>query len=401
MEHMMDSFSAKAYLAQVFDDRVKDSLTTIKNVCEALDVTPTWIDGASSSPPAEEAKDLISGTDFLIAFCTRKDKLEGCNEYHTSNAVREEIAIAKAQDKQVICFLENGVRADGFTGSRSTYSFLENAEKLTPKDIKDIVRSLHKTKLKSIKTAPEIVHATGVNNYSVISLDMEIELINDTSRGAYWNYTIERIFEFEADHDQPLTHSAFCLEGIPNAVQPTYSLEFLKNQEAVETSLDVRELPNGVDIKSSFNPAPKKGDIIFVREQYKSPHLNPIFSEQNVGTKLSIGDHILDAYDGLCVISRVKELIIRYKFPKSYKVKNLQPLVMTFSNALDHANKDEIARLIEEKSVSIREFNNSISAELCVKRPLYQYFYGMGWGTPSSKSTDFSKISESAPTFID
>lgn len=394
----MESLSAKTYLAQVFDKRVNESLRTINNICEALDVGTNWIDGSSSSPPIEEAKELIASSDFLVAFCTRKDKLDGCDEYHTSNALREEVAIAKAQGKPVICFMEAGVRPDGFAGSTSTYSFLENAENLTPGDIKNLVKGIHRTKLKAIKETPEIVHATGVNNYSITSLVMEIELVNDRASGLFWHYIIERTFEFESDHDQPLTHSAFCLEGIEKAEKPIYVHEFARNGVSASPSLDVRDLPNGIDIKSTFIPAPTKGDKIFVREQYRSPYLNPVYVEQGVGAKVPVGNCVLDAYDGLCVISRIRELTIRYKFPKGYNITNLQPLVMTFSNALDHANKDEIDRLTTEKCVTIREFNNTVTAEMFVARPLYQYFYGMGWNIPSEK-LGVGVLSAAAPAF--
>lgn len=398
METMVESFPAKAYLAQVFDDRVKDSLSRIAKICEALDVTPSWIDGASSSAPADEAKDKISESDFLVAFCTRKDKLDGCDDYHTSNAVREEIAIAKAMDKQVLCFLEKGVKPDGFAGSRSTYSILENAETLTPKDIFDITRGVHKTKLKATKSTPEIVHATGVNNYLIHDFIMEIELVDDAEHGLYWSYTTERKFVFESDHDQPLTHSAFCLEGEHAAKKPIFQLEFQKNGSKIEPQLEVRELPNGVDIKSTLKPNPSKGDEIFVREHYRSPFLNPIFDEQNIGIKISIGKQTLGAYDGICVISRVKNLTIRYKFPRKYIAKDIQPLVTTFSNQLDNVNNGEVDRLISEKAFVAREFNESITAEICVQRPLYQYFYGLGWNVPLKGSQEW-KIAEEPPAF--
>ncbi|MDZ4058325.1 MAG: hypothetical protein U1D69_15440 [Polynucleobacter sp.] len=394
----MESFPAKAYLAQVFDDRVKDSITRIAKLCEALDVTPVWIDGASSAPPADEAKDKIADSDFLIAFCTRKDKLDGCDAYHTSNAVREEIAIAKAMDKQVLCFLEKGVKADGFSGSRSTYSILENAESLTAKDLLDITRGIHRTKLKSIKSAPEVVHATGINNYIIQDFIMEVELVDDKLHGLYWAYTTERLFVFDADHDQPLTHSAFCLEGTHTADKPLYKLDFYKNGARAIPELDVREFNNGVNIRSRLKPQPAKGDQVFVREYYRSPYLNPIFDEQDLGIKLNIDSHTLSAYDGICVISRVKNLSIRYKFPREYVVKDLQPVVATFSNQLDNVNMGEVERIVSEKSFTVRNFNETTTAEISIQRPLYQYFYGLGWNVPSRGGLGW-KIADAPPPF--
>ena len=393
----MESFRATAYLAQVFDDRVKESISRIARVCEALDVATTWIDGASSASPVDEAKDKISECDFLIAFCTCKDKLDGCDEYHTSNAVREEIAIAKAKDKQVLCFLEKGVRPDGFSGSRSTYSILENAQNFTANDLYDIVKGIHKTKLKSVKSHPEIVHATGVNNYLIHDFTMEIELVNDKSIGLYWEYTTERRFVFEANHSEPLTHSAFCLEGDHLAQKPDFKLEFYKNGTQVQPELDVRELHNGVDVKSIFSPPPSKGDEIFVRENYRSPFLNPIFDEQNLGIKMTIGSDTVSAYDGICIISRVRNLTIRYRFPKGYVVKDIQPVVATFSNQLDSINTEEVERLVSEKAFTTRSFNEITTAELNIQRPLYQYFYGLGWNVPSKGNLDW-EVAAQPPT---
>jgi hypothetical protein len=362
---------------------VEDSITRVQQLCRALDVETFWVDRASSNTPSIDAKNKIEKADFLIAFCTRKDKVEGSPEYLTSTAVREEIAFAKAMDKRVICFFEEGVRADGFAGNMYTYSYLQNAESLTPTDLFDITQAIHRTKLHSVEKSDDVIHSTGIRNFSVSNFTILIELAN-TEHGLLWDYVIEKSYSFEAEHNLPLTHSAFCLENLPGRTRaPLYELEFRKNGNKVSPELSAVETPGCIEIKSTLVPAPRKGDNLFVRERYRSPYLAPIHAGQDIRHQIARGPVSLDAYDGICVISRIQTLRLIYQFPQGYDVRNLQPIVSTFSWSLDDVNEAEVSRLIRENCFRLEEFNNRTRAELIVERPLYQYFYGLGWTLPS------------------
>lgn len=378
----MESIPARAFLSRVFDKRVADSLKRVELICKALDIETICVDRASSSVPAEVAKEEIKKSDFLIAICTRTDKLDGSDKYVTSAAVREEIAFAKALDKKVICFLEQGISADGFVGNMFTYSKLENAEALTADDLFQIVQGIHRTKCAAITRSEEIQHATGVGNFFVSSYAMQIALM-DTPSGLLWDYVIERKYSFEAEHDFPLTHAAFAPQNAgPQSGAPKWKLEFEKNGKAIQPTLSETKSIGAVEIKSTFDPPLNKGDVLFVRERYRYPFLTPIHSGQGIRQAIKVGGTMLDAYDGVAIINRIQQIRLTFVFPRGYAPRDIQPVVGTFSFNLDHSNDDEVARLTEAKCFTVEQFDDTVKAHLVVERPLYQYFYGAGWNLP-------------------
>ncbi|MGE0409684.1 MAG: hypothetical protein AB7P23_10560 [Amphiplicatus sp.] len=329
---------------------------------------------------------MIEKANFLIAVCSRRNKVDGKSRYLTSTAVREEIAFANAFNKPIICFLEDGVEADGFAGSMYTYKVLQNAENLTPEDLFDIVQGVHDTKLRALDSHQPSLSFGGITNFVVPKLTMQIELCNGRE-GLYWQYVIEREMEFEADHDYDLVHSAFALEDLAEAKHsPIYDLELKRNGVKEQPTLTAIFSPGGVELKSRLQPRPRKGERVFVRERYRSPYLVPIHAGQKVQRGVEIDGVTLNAYDGVYIINRIHRLELRFVFPKGYVVDEIQPLVATFSNALDHLNDTEIKRLKHSDAFYRDEFDSTVTAGLKIDRPLYQFFYGLAWRLPEEAS---------------
>lgn len=378
----MDSVPAKAFLSQVFDPRMEDSLNRIKAICKALDIETVWVDRAASETPSTVAAEKIDNADFLIAVCSQKMKLDGKEKYLTSTAVREEIAIAKAKNKNIVCFMEKDVEADGFSGNMFTYSILENASALTANDLFDITQGVHSTKLKSISKADDVIHATGIRNFYLSDFVMRIELI-DSSGGYFWEYIIEKTFQFEAEHDYPITHSAFCLESEISKASPTYQIEYTLNGAATIPTVSEKNSPGSIELRSKFDPPLKKGDVLFSRERYRSPWLVPVHAGQDIQYSIDLNGQVFNSYDGICVINRIQNLKLIYAFPKGYEPKNIQPLVATFSWVLDHVNQSEVDRIKKDNCFKLEQFDGRTTATLCIDRPLYQYFYGLAWKLPA------------------
>lgn len=391
----MESIPAKAFLSQVFDKRMDDSLSRIKAICRALDIETVWVDRTSPDTPATVAADKIEKSDFLIAICSRKTKLDGRDAYHTSTAVREEIAIAKAKGKNIVCFLETGVEADGFSGNMFTYGTLEDAEHLTANDLFDITQAIHNAKLRSVESATDVMHATGIRNFYLSDFVMRIELV-DGDAGLYWEYVIEKTFKFEAEHDLPITHSAFCLEGGLCKDSPTYKIEYLKNDSVVEADVTVKLSPGSVELRSTFDPPLRKGDTLLSRERYRSPFLVPIHSDQDIQYSVDLKGQVYNSYDGICVINRIQHLKLVYVFPRGYEPKGIQPLVSTFSWVLDHVNQSEVDRIARDNCFVTDRFDGRVTATLTIDRPLYQYFYGLAWQLPGEVTLSNS-VATAAP----
>jgi hypothetical protein len=382
----VQSINSSAFLSRVFEDRVSDTVERITQICRALDIDTYCVQGASSNTPTEDAKEKIGRADFLVAICTRKDKLEGLDKYHTSTAVWQEIAIAKAMNKRVVCFLENGVLADGFAANMFTYQFLEDAENLKPRDLYNVTAAVHRTKLASATRTDDILQATGLNNFSVSTMVMRLAL-TDTRKGLAWDYVIERTYKFEAEHNVPLSHAAFCPQDTAAFTRaPRWQLEFFKNGSPIEPDVEAQEAPGRVTLLSRFDPPLTKGDSLFVRERYRYPYLAPIHTGQGVRQSIRVGANTFDAFDGAAVIHRIQHLKLIYSFPRLYVTKDLQPTVATFSYTLDHVNDEEVARLITENCFEMDTFDQRVRATLSVERPLYQYFYGLVWNLPEPDS---------------
>ncbi|WP_432768666.1 MAG: hypothetical protein HEQ22_15085 [Sphingopyxis sp.] len=391
----MKSVEARAFLSRSFKAEFAETVSKVQKICAALDIETVCVDRVGSTPPAAEAIAMINDVDFLIALCGRESKAEGKDKYFTSQSVRDEITMAATAKKPILCFIEDGVELAGFSGSMFTYKKLEQFKSITDEDLFQIVNGVHDEKLKSIDRMDTIPYATGITNYYITKSEMQIEL-KKTDSGFIWDYIIERKYVFEDDHRTPIIHAAFCIDNISGCeLPPVYSIDIEKNGSKANVEIDIVEEGCGkIELHSTTLPYPTKGDTILVREHYQSPFLNITHGGQTARRPLKIGECLLQAYDGSFIINRVEKLIVRLKVPSGYSLSDVQPVVSTFSTRLDHLNESEMKRLREAASLKVDNFFGTQVYELRVDRPLYQYFYGLGWDVPKIGEVGFDLAPE-------
>jgi len=390
----MESVRVRAFFSRPFDPRVAETVEYIKAICRGLDIEPICLDGAGTESPADEAKNLIETADFFIGFCPKSDKLEGKNQYITSRAVRDEVTLAKAFNKPIICFLEDGVKADGFLQSTTSYKILEDTESLTSKDFESIIHGIHKGKLRSLTGSPAILGLQDSKTFNIANMNVRFKL-KKTEKGLLWDYVFELEYDFDQDHPQPLKHTAFSIEDAPvDSNPPLWKVSYTRNGMAEHPEISAIEKANIVDIKSTFSPPLKKGDKLIVKQHYQSPYLGAVHKEQNTCFDVRGKKGRLDGTEGLCIINRVQRLKISFVFPEGYLVENIQPLVTTFSNTLDDPIDREIERIINEKLWEVEQFDGETTVVMNLDRPLYQCFYGVGWILPSFEGTDLKIVKD-------
>jgi hypothetical protein len=328
--------------------------------------------------PSTEANNLIKRADFLIALCSKVYKIENENLYLTSTAVREEIAAAQAMGKKVIFFFEECVKADGFAYNRATSQTLKDAASLSNNEIEKILKGIHETKLASIEHNDAIFHVPGVKNFHIPEVYARFELKN-TPEGLIWEYIIEKNIVFEDTHDLPITSAAYCGEQFEGCTKsPNYQTEYLKNGKKEEPNIDVLTEPGFVQLKSTFDPLPKIGDTVFLREKYQSPFLGPIYADKPMKS-VKLGSKTYNGYDGISIIHRTHSIKLDIIFPEEVGFTNMSPIVATFSNTLDYIHEQEIEKITKSNWFSIETFDSITTARLRIDRPLYQYFYGLVW----------------------
>lgn len=378
---MTDSIKATAFFSRPFEKRLSSSVALIETLCRGIDVETVCVDRPGSDVPAAEANSLIKDSQFLIALCTKVYKVDGQDKYLTSTAVREEIAAAQALGKRVIFFFEKGVAADGFARNRATSYDLDNAESLTNKDIQNILYGVHKTKLQSVSLSGDVFHASGVKNFHISKLRSQIELRN-TSSGLLWEYTTEKHFQFESEHDLPITSAAYCMQQMKGCKSaPLHRTEYKRNGSPVTPNMEILQEPGFVEIKSRLSPLPLAGDKLLVRDRFQSPFLGPIYAD-NPLSPIHIRGKRFNAYDGLAVVHRIQSLHMKFILPEDLGVASVSPVVATFSKSLDYINDDEIDRISSNNLLTTETFDGSFIATLNVDRPMYQYFYGIAWILP-------------------
>lgn len=377
----MDSLKAKAFFSRPFDDRVKGAVAAIEAICHGLDITTVAVSEASPDVPSTEANTLIRSSDFLIALCTKVHKIDSKDEFLTSTSVREEIAAAQALGKKVVFFFEQGVAPDGFAHNRATSKVLDNCESPTAADIESLVLGIHRTKLQAVRAAEDVFHATGVKNFHISRLMARFQLRN-SPEGLLWEYTTEKDFVFEAEHDLPITSAAYCMQQLKGCeCAPLHKGEFRRNGVDVFPKVDALKERGFIELKTRFDPLPKAGDRLFTREKFQSPFLGPIYSD-NPLSPVTIRGKKYNAYDGLAIVHRIQSFILRFVFPEHLDIRNFVPVVATFSKTLDYVNEDEVDRILGEHLLTVDSFDGSTIVSLDIDRPMYHYFYGIAWRLP-------------------
>jgi len=387
--------SSKAFFSRAFDSRVSEFVDCINKVASALNVETYHVDSASPKTPPKEAQKLIQNSDFLIALCTKSEKIEGCDEYTMSTAVREEIVVANTAEIPVLCFVEDKVRTDGFLGNRLTYEIIDNGELPSLDDIQRIVKGIYETKLSSLRFSQNISTAGLVSDFFYENIRMRIELL-DLQEGYCWDYVIEKSLKFTGNDVQPLQHCAWAAASSADSDDPPiYNLEFLLNGRPVSPTLEEKIQKNSINVRSVFEPPLKKDDNLFVREKFRSPFLSPVHSNQMASHDISVLGDNYDIYDGLCVVQRIEQLSIEFVFPENYPISRVSPVVSTFSDTLDQIHERELNRLKQDGHFNVASFNSKRTYSIEIERPFYQYLYGIAWCLPAESELPL-KLAESA-----
>lgn len=103
----------KCFLSGSFSQEDRTDFEWFRKVAEAVELEVLTGEEPSVSPLPETVKSRIRDCDGFIALLTRRDKIEGSDEWRPPAWVEQEFALAYSMNKPMAVFVENGVRVEG------------------------------------------------------------------------------------------------------------------------------------------------------------------------------------------------------------------------------------------------------------------------------------------------
>ncbi len=118
-----------AFVGHSFENKDKVVAQTIVDALNAIGVLTVTGEKPKAEKISDKVKDLIESQEIFVGVFTRRDKIQGRNEWTTTSWVLEEKAYAVAKKKSLIMLREDGVGSIG--GIHGDHEYIE----FTRKDI--------------------------------------------------------------------------------------------------------------------------------------------------------------------------------------------------------------------------------------------------------------------------
>lgn len=107
--------TATAFVAHDFKDSDKDVVVAFKELFAALGLRIETGEIPEASSVVDKVRDRITESDLFMGIFTRRDKVEGRNEWTTSAWLRNEMGIAFSLGMPLVLLAEKGVNFEGIT----------------------------------------------------------------------------------------------------------------------------------------------------------------------------------------------------------------------------------------------------------------------------------------------
>ncbi len=367
----MADISYRAFLSCSFDEEEETLVDFFKKMISSFDITPVVYDYQEIGGLSEKIKGKISECDCLIAIITRKNKLEGSEEWSCPAWVQHEVSLAHAYSKPIALFVEKGVLIEGMIEKEERWVWFGRENLLA--DVNKISSFLYKLR-KHLETSAQ----------------------NGTANTRYLLRHYARSREEIQSRDWSVEKTEICIESLIDGL--TTAFHKMEREEQTEdlvvkpeefsfkcldkpsrTTVEHEVLVNTDDIfswQATFDPPLKKGEKVTYAYKKRVPRYNP-YTYEELMQRIEAGTYEYkepkcEACEWLIAHPTV-ELQHISEFPENYEIKDIYPDVV-YGREKVRAEK-ELERIIDEGMFTAEKVFDKWILTLSVKKPLLNHKY--------------------------
>ena len=375
------------FLSCSIDEADKDVVDFFKKMISSFEMDPLVYDYSEIGGLTDKIKEKIKKSDCVIALITRRDKIEGSNQWSGPAWVQHEITLGHAFNKPVAVFVEDGVVIEGLIEREERRVTFKRNDLLGEIDkISSFLFSLrkHLERMDDSETAvtPYLFRHYMHSRQEICSRDAVIERTEicieslvDNLKTAYHRIQLEELTEGLSV--KPSEFAFKCLEHPPR--------NKVEHQILVSTE----------DIFSwqiNFDPPLNKGERVTYAYKKVVPLYNP-YTYEELMQRIEAGTYEYnepkcEACEWL-VIYPTYELRHEFEFPENYEISEYHPEVVVGKEKLKA--EDELKRIREQGMFSAEKIFDKWVLKLHVPKPLTNHIYYTYYLPPSEKQLENGK----------
>ena len=376
----MKSAEVKAFLSCSFSKEDDPINRLVIAICNALDITCMNVSEGYSETPPEKAKELICGSQIVIAVATCRECL-GDNRYQMPDAVHDEISMAFALGKPMLIIKEDGVEQRGFLNNYSSHLTFDRKSIRSNELLKSLISSIHQLKVGALEShdlVPEEDPGYYAEDVTVMS---ELLMINDEY---IWQYSASQQVIITDKFEGVIRNGAWA-EFPPEASDENIEWEcaITSGSKPFKENVSVEiDSPRHLRLAIGVTPKPEPGDTFKLSTSFRSKGMNAISKAQVPEQRYKIFSRLFDCLDGYIAKQRIRRLRMQFRFPSSYGllVENVKPFVGRYSSGVNYIVESELKR----NKIVVDDFGGNIIVSVESESPLIGHMYGIVWDVPES-----------------
>ncbi len=374
--------SYNVFLSCSIDEADKDVVDFFKKMVNSFDMVPLVYDYSEVGGLTGKIKEKIEKSDCLIAVITRKDKIEGSNQWSGPAWVQHEITLAHAYNKPVAVFVENGVVVEGLIEreerrvSFSRDGLIDQIDKISS-FLFSLRKHLEKMDDTEIALTPYLFRHYMRSRQEFCSREAVIERTEICIESLIDNLNT-------AYHKRQLDEMT---EGV--SVKPS-KFDFKCLEHPSRTKVEHKLLVNTKNIFSwqiTFDPPLKKGERVTYAYKKVGPLYNP-YNYEELMQRIEAGTYkYKEPKCEACewfVAYPTYELRHEFEFPENYEISGCNIDVVVGRERL--RAEEEISRIREKGMFSAEKIFDKWVLKLHVSKPLTNHVYYTYYIPPSEKN---------------
>ncbi len=374
------------FLSCSIDEADKDVVDFFKKMVTSFDMVPLVYDYSEIGGLTNKIKEKIEKSDCLIAVITRRDKIEGSNQWSGPAWVQHEITLGNAFNKPVAVFIEDGVVIEGL---------IEREERRVTFNRDDLIGEVDK-----------------ISSF-LFSLRKHLERIDDSEivMTPYLFRHYMRSRQEICPKDTVIERTEICIESLVDNLSTAYhkrQLDEMTEGISVKPSeFDFRclEHPSRTKVvhkllvntnrifswQINFDPPLNKGERVTYAYKKMFPLYNPCTYEELM-QRIEAGTYkYKEPKCEACewfVAYPTYELRHEFEFPENYEISGCNIDVVVGRTRL--RAEDEIKRIREQGMFSAEKIFDKWVLKLHVPKPLTNHTYYTYYIPPGEK--DLTKV---------
>jgi hypothetical protein len=378
----MPEISFKAFLSCSLDSEDREIVDFFRGIIRGFDIDPQVYDYQEIGRLPDNIKERIINADCLIAIATRRQKIEGSNDWACPDWIHHEVALANAYQKPIAIFFEDGVKLEGLIAAEQRRERFCRGDLLC--NVHKLVRFLFNLRahLESTYRSEKLHIPVLLRHYLHIKEEIrskELAVLR-----------CEVLMECLADELSATHHLTELDESTPGlSVRPR------------EFSFVPKELPYGTTASAVvmqdsdskhlwrvvFSPPLKKGDKAKYAFKIVSQNTRPFTFEELMER---ISHRTYEYTDPICeacewsIAYPTAEFFWDIEFPEGYEIADYY-VDVTMSDAELKA-ENEVRRIKEGKMFSAEKIIDKWSMSLRIPKPIQDHTYYVYYVPPRSSA---------------